>query len=65
MFAPDDSTWTLDGKAVGATVQASRSRPSFDGKTYATELKATLTETQARGTYTTPTCTYAVDLARF
>ncbi len=65
VFAPDDGTWTLDGKLIGSTVEASRSRPSFDHKLFATELKATLTDTQATGTYTTPTCTYAVDLTRF
>ena len=65
VFAPDDGTWTLEGKAAGSTVEASRSRPSFDNKTFSTELKATLTDTQARGTYSTPTCSYAVNLTRF
>ena len=64
VFTPNDSTWTLDGKAIGSSVQASRSRPSFDHKLFATELKATMTEGRAIGTYSTPTCTYAVDLAR-
>ena len=65
VFAPEDGTWILEGKAVGNVVEANQSRPSFDHKTYATQLKATLTDTRATGTYVTPTCNYAVDLARF
>ncbi len=65
VFTPGEGTWTLEGKAVGPTVQASRSRPSFDHKTFATQLQATVTDTKAIGTYTTPDCTYAVDLTRF
>ena len=65
VFAPDDGTWTLEGKVAGTVVQASRSQPSFDHKTYSTALKATLTATKATGTYVTLNCTYAVDLTKF
>jgi hypothetical protein len=65
VFAPDDGTWTLDGKVSGSAVSASNSRPSFDHKTFATELKGTMTDKQVLGTYSTPSCTYTVDLTRF
>ena len=65
VFAPDDGTWTLDGTLNGASVEADKSRPSFDHKIFATDLKATVTDTKALGTYSTPTCKYNVDLTRF
>ena len=65
VFTPTEGTWTLRGHAVGASVEATQTRPSFDHKTFATRLTATVTNTRATGTYTTPDCTYAVDLTRF
>lgn len=64
VFSPDEGTWTLEGEADSSGLIARHSRPSFDHKTFATELKATSTELKVVGTYTTPACTYAVNLTR-
>lgn len=65
IFSPADTTWTLTGKALGEKLEFTRSRPSFDHKLYATTLKATLSGDRVVGTYSTPSCTYAVDLKQF
>lgn len=65
IFSPADTTWTLTGTLVGDRLELTRSRPSFDHKLYATALKATLSNDRVTGTYSTPTCTYAVDLKQF
>lgn len=65
IFAPADTTWTLTGKALGEKLELTRSRPSFDHKLYATTLKATLSSERVTGIYSTPSCTYAVDLKQF
>lgn len=65
VFAPADTTWTLTGKALGEKLELTHSRPSFDHKLYATTLKATLSSDRVSGTYSTPSCTYTVDLKQF
>lgn len=65
VFSPADTTWTLTGKMLGENLELTRSRPSFDHKLYATTLKATLSSDRVIGTYSTPSCTYTVDLKQF
>lgn len=65
IFSPADTTWTLTGIARGENLELTRNRPSFDHKLYATTLKATLSSDRVTGTYSTPSCTYAVDLKQF
>ena len=65
IFSPADTTWTLTGTALGEKLQLTRSRPSFDHKLYATTLTAILSSDRVTGTYSTPSCTYAVDLKQF
>lgn len=65
IFAPADTTWTLTGKALGEKLELTRSRPSFDHKLYVTTLKATMSSDRVSGTYSTPSCTYTVDLKQF
>lgn len=64
-FAPDEGTWVLTGKATSNTLTATRSRPTPDHKLYKTDLQAEWTDATVRGTYTTPECTYRVDLASY
>lgn len=64
-FTPDEGTWVLSGTAGPDTLSASHSNPAPDHKLYKTELKAHWTRQSVRGTYTTPFCTYRVELARF
>ena len=61
-FAPDEGTWILQGKAEADTLSAHRSRPTPDHKSYDTAFKAQWTQAAIHGTYTTPFCTYRVDL---
>ena len=64
IFAPDEGTWTLTGTLdPSGTVTATRTRPGADKKPYTTRLAATLTPQALTGTYTTPTCAYAVQLS--
>ena len=63
-FAPDEGTWILTGTAGPGSLEASRSRLTPEHKQYATELKASWTETEVQGTYTTPRCSYRVALTR-
>lgn len=65
VFSPADATWTLQGKSLNGKVEVTKSRPSFDHKLYTTTFAATLSEDRATGLYTTPFCTYTVDLTRF
>lgn len=65
IFAPADTTWILTGKTLGENLELTRSRPSFDHKLYVTTLKATLSSDHISGTYSTPSCTYTVDLKQF
>ncbi len=64
-FAPDEGTWVLEGLATSQNLEAKRSRPTPDHKSYDTELKATWTEAEIHGAYTTPFCTYRVDLTAY
>ena len=64
-FAPDEGTWVLSGTAGPKTLTATRARPTADHKIYKTELRAEWTDTTLRGTYTTPDCTYQVDLTSY
>jgi hypothetical protein len=63
-FAPDEGTWVLEGTAGPGTLQATRTRFTPDHKTYETKLDAHWTESAVQGTYTTPLCSYRVDLSR-
>ncbi len=65
IFAPDDGTWTLAGTVRSNTIEAARSRSLPNHQVYATELRASWTGNKVQGTYTTPICTYTVDLTRF
>lgn len=65
VFSPADTTWTLTGKTFGEKLELTHNRPSFDHKLYITTLKATLSGDHVIGTYSTPSCTYTVDLRQF
>ena len=65
VFTPADATWTLQGTATDDRINLERSRPSFDHKLYRTSLTATLSGDRVTGSYSTPSCTYAVDLGKF
>ncbi len=65
LFIPDETTWYLTGTATAAGVlEAERIGRSPDKQSYSTRLSGTWTEQAASGTYTTPQCRYAVQLAR-
>ncbi len=64
-FAPDEGTWVLTGKAGPSTLEASKSRNTSDKKLYETKLEAHWTPTNVAGTYTTPRCTFHVELSSF
>ncbi len=64
-FAPDEGVWVLSGAGGPKTLTATRSRPTSDHKIYKTDLQADWTDASVHGTYTTPDCTYHLDLARF
>ena len=64
IFAPDEGTWTLTGTvAPTGAVAATRTRLGADKKPYTTTLAGTLAPEALTGTYTTPICTYAVQLS--
>lgn len=65
MFSPSDGTWTLSGTSQTDKIFLTRSRPGFDHKLYITTLSATRSADHVIGTYTTPSCNYAVDLKQF
>ena len=65
VFTPTEATWTLQGKSVNGRIDLARSRPSFDHKLYSTTLTATQVNDRVSGTYSTPSCKYAVELNRF
>jgi len=65
IFTPDETTWSLTGTAAAAgAFQAERTGHGANKQPYPTRLAGTWTEHAATGTYTTPRCTYAVQLAR-
>jgi len=65
IFAPDEGTWILEGTvAPTGDVTASHTRQGANRQPYVTRLTGTLTSELLTGTYTTPTCTYTVQLTR-
>lgn len=65
LFAPDNGTWTLDGATnPDGTLTAEHASPGLQHQPYETRLEATLTPTTLTGTYTTPRCTYKVQLTK-
>ena len=64
-FTPDEGTWVLNGVAGPKTLAATRSRPTADHKVYKTDLQAEWSSAAVQGTYTTPECTYRVDLSPY
>ena len=65
VFAPENSTWLLTGRAENGSIEATATRPSFDHKTYSTSLRVTVDAAAVSGTYMSPYCTYEVSLARY
>ncbi|GAC1346185.1 MAG: hypothetical protein NVSMB18_27710 [Acetobacteraceae bacterium] len=64
-FAPTEGTWVLLGFVDDdGTIEADRSRRVSNTATYETKLTARRTDAAVTGTYTTPRCTYRVDLTR-
>lgn len=65
IFTPDEGTWVLQGAAApDGTVTAERTRQGADKQPFTTKLAAKWTQQTVTGTYTTPRCTYAVNLTR-
>ncbi len=65
LFVPNDATWTLEGTAaLDGKLQAERTGRSANKQPYSTRFTGTWAKESVSGTYTTPKCTYAVDLAR-
>lgn len=63
VFTPDEGTWVLTGIATqDGTVAAERVRPGANKQPYVTSLSGTWTPTTLTGTYTTPRCTFTVQL---
>jgi len=64
-FIPDKATWSLPGTVSPAgTLQAERIGQGANKKPYLTRFTGTWTTQNVAGTYTTPRCTYTVQLAR-
>ncbi len=65
IFTPDETTWTLAGKAdANGALQAEHIGNGANKQPYPTRLTGTWTANAATGTYTTPRCSYVVQLAR-
>lgn len=65
LFIPDEATWSLQGTASPAgTLQAERTGQGANKQPYPTRFTANWTAQNITGTYTTPRCTYAVQLVR-
>lgn len=65
VFTPDETTWTLVGTAtVGGALQAERVGHGANKQAYVTRLTGTWSELAASGVYTTPKCSYKVQLER-
>ncbi len=65
LFIPDEATWSLQGTVSPAgTLQAERTGQGANKQPYPTRFTGTWTTATVTGTYTTPRCTYAVQLAR-
>lgn len=64
-FAPSEGTWVLLGAVNDdGTIEADRDRRVSNTATYETKLVARRTEAAVVGTYTTPRCSYRVNLTR-
>ncbi len=65
LFVPEEATWSLPGAAKpDGTVTAERTGNGADKKPWPTRFAGTWTPGAVTGTYTTPRCTFAVQLAR-
>ena len=65
LFIPDETTWVLTGTATATgALQAERVGRGASKQPFPTRLSGTWTPETASGTYTTPGCTYAVQLTR-
>jgi len=65
VFTPDETTWTLVGTATaGGAVQAERVGRGASKQPYVTRLAGIWSEQAASGVYTTPRCSYNVQLER-
>ncbi len=65
LFTPDEATWSLPGTVSAAgTLQAERTGQGANKKPYPTRFTGTWTTQAVAGTYTTPRCTYSVQLTR-
>ena len=65
LFVPDETTWSLPGTAQpNGAIQAERTGSGANKKPYPTRFTGTWTLGTVTGTYTTPRCAYAVQLAR-
>lgn len=65
LFIPEEATWSLQGTVSPAgTLQAERTGQGVNKKPYLTRFTGTWTPRSVAGTYTTPRCTYDVQLAR-
>ncbi len=65
LFIPEEATWSLQGTVSPAgTLQAERIGQGANKKPYPTRFTGTWTTQSVSGTYTTPRCTYTVQLAR-
>ena len=64
-FNPDESTWTLEGKAApDGFLSAERNGMGANKQSFATTFSGHATPAEVTGTYTTPRCTFAVALQR-
>jgi len=65
VFTPDETTWTLVGTATaGGALQAERVGHGTNKQTYVTRFTGTWSELAASGVYTTPKCSYNIQLER-
>jgi len=64
-FAPDQGAWVLNGTAApDGSILAEHGHQTSSSTSYITTFQGHWTEDAVTGTYTTPRCTYAVDLRR-
>lgn len=65
LFVPDETTWSLPGVAKpDGSVEAERTGSGADKKPWPTRFAGAWTLGTVTGTYTTPRCTFTVQLAR-
>ena len=64
-FAPNEGTWILQGDiSPTGRIEASKSTIGADKRPFKTTLAAQRTAARIEGTYTTPRCTFQVQLTR-